>query len=75
VNETRTYNSLLQLTRMTATNGSTLMDMQYNYSATQNNGRIASSNDYVTGENVGIRAVQVGQIRRANSPLREACGW
>jgi RHS repeat-associated protein len=52
VSETRQYNSLLQLTRMTATGGTTLMDMQYNYSSTQNNGRIVSSNDYVTGENV-----------------------
>ena len=52
--ETRTYNSLLQLTRMTANPGygGNVMDMQYNYSSTQNNGRITSSNDYVTGENV-----------------------
>ena len=43
---------MLQLTRMTTSYGSTVMDMQYKYSATQNNGRITSSNDYVTGENV-----------------------
>src|ERR1017187_2954067 len=36
VNETRTYNSRLQLTRMTSSIwGSNVMDMQYNYSATQ----------------------------------------
>ena len=47
VSETRTYNSLLQLTRMTANPGGwpNQMDMQYNYSSTQNNGRITSSND------------------------------
>jgi RHS repeat-associated protein len=47
--ETLTYNSLLQVTNM---NLGSLMNMQYNYSFTQNNGRITSSNDYVTGENV-----------------------
>jgi hypothetical protein len=40
INETRTYNSLLQVTRMTAAYGGNVMDMQYNYSPTQNNGRI-----------------------------------
>jgi RHS repeat-associated protein/uncharacterized repeat protein (TIGR01451 family) len=44
--ETRTYNSLLQLTRQTATgSGQTVMDMQYTYSGTQNNGRITQSTD------------------------------
>jgi RHS repeat-associated protein len=44
--ETRTYNSLLQLTRMTATgSGQTVMDMQYTFSGTQNNGRITQSTD------------------------------
>ena len=28
------------------------MDMQYNYTAGQNNGRIASSQDYISGETV-----------------------
>jgi RHS repeat-associated protein len=31
-----------------------LMNMQYNYSATQNNGRITSSNDYVTVEDANV---------------------
>ena len=44
--ESRTYNSLLQLTRMTATgSGQTVMDMQYTFSGTQNNGRITQSTD------------------------------
>ena len=47
--ETRTYNSLLQLTHASV---SGMMDMQYNYSATQNNGRITGSVDGVTGESV-----------------------
>jgi RHS repeat-associated protein len=52
-NETRQYNGLNQLTRMTTTAaGGTVMDMQYNYTAGQNNGRITQSIDGVTGENV-----------------------
>jgi RHS repeat-associated protein len=47
--ETRTYNSLFQLTRI---NAGTAMDIEYNYTAGANNGRIASSLDHVTGENV-----------------------
>ena len=64
VSETRTYNSLLQLTRMTATG---LMDMQYNYSATQNNGRITSSNDYVTGENVSYSYDALNRLTGASA--------
>jgi RHS repeat-associated protein len=54
--ETRTYNSLLQLTRQTVPG---LMDnlsersrMQYIYTAGQNNGRIAESIDGISGEDV-----------------------
>ena len=69
VNETRTYNSLLQLTRMTAHpgGGANVMDMQYNYSATQNNGRITSSNDYVTGENVSYTYDAVNRLTGASA--------
>ncbi len=49
VTQNMTYNSLLQLTHLTA---GSLMDMTYNYSSTQNNGRITSSVDAVTGETV-----------------------
>ena len=56
--ETRTYNSLMQLTRQTAVvqpwgwGSLTVMDMEYRYTAGQNNGRIAQSMDWVTGEEV-----------------------
>ena len=43
-NETMQYNSLMQMTHQTVSNGMTpVMDMQYNFTAGQNNGRIASS--------------------------------
>ena len=46
---TWTYNALLQATRVTA---STVMDMTYNYSASHDNGQIASSVDAITGETI-----------------------
>jgi RHS repeat-associated protein len=56
--ETHTYNSLAQLTNITNSPPSyygsvgAQVNMTYNFSATQNNGRIVSSADGVTGENV-----------------------
>lgn len=51
--ENRTYNDLLQMTRLTQTvGGVTKMDMEYRFSATQNNGRITQSMDWVSGEEV-----------------------
>jgi RHS repeat-associated protein len=47
--DTRTYNSLGQLTRITAPG---LMDIEYRYTAGQNNGRLWQSKDWVTGEEV-----------------------
>jgi hypothetical protein len=47
--ETRTYNSLLQLTRQTV---SGVFDMEYIFTAGQNNGRISSSIDHISGEQV-----------------------
>jgi RHS repeat-associated protein len=47
--ETRTYNSLFQMTRQTV---SGQMDMQYIYTPGANNGRIAQSIDGITGETV-----------------------
>ena len=49
VTETRTYNDLLQMTSQSMPG---YMNMTYNYSATANNGRITSSADAMTGENV-----------------------
>src|SRR5436189_1268377 len=51
--EGRTYNSRLQLTRLTM-NGAygSNVDLEYRYSATQNNGQITQSKDWITGEEV-----------------------
>jgi RHS repeat-associated protein len=48
VNETRTYNSMLQLTQLT--NGS--VNINYSYPSTQNNGKISSQTDNISGEQV-----------------------
>ena len=53
--ENKTYNSRLQMTRLTTVwewNNSTTMDMEYRFSATQNNGRITQQKDEVSGEEV-----------------------
>ena len=47
--ESRTYNARLQLATQTIAG---VMNMEYHYSATQNNGRITSSKDWITGEEV-----------------------
>ena len=48
VSESRTYNSMLQLTQL----GTAVGTFTYTYSTTQNNGRITQSTDAVTGETV-----------------------
>jgi len=54
--ETRSYNARLQLTRLTARTGYyfpvTLVDLEYRYSATQNNGQATQMKDWVSGEEV-----------------------
>ena len=48
-NETRQYNSMLQLTRLTIPGQ---IDVQYNFTGGGNNGKIASQTDYISGETV-----------------------
>ena len=57
INETRTYNSLGQLTQMSSCvnsygNCPANLNVQYSYSATQNNGKITSQQDLLSGEQV-----------------------
>src|SRR5579885_3420541 len=47
-NESRTYNAMLQLTHLQNTG----VNINYAYSATQNNGKITSRTDNVSGEQV-----------------------
>jgi RHS repeat-associated protein len=52
--ETRTYNTIGQLTRIQAPSGGgqPAVDLQYTFSATQNNGRIQSLHNAISGETV-----------------------
>jgi RHS repeat-associated protein len=51
VSETRTYNSMLQLLSLVAGAGPTV-NLTYAYSSTQNNGKISSQTDNLSGEQV-----------------------
>jgi len=62
--ETRTYNTLLQMTRQTV---SGQMDMQYVYTAGQNNGRVASTVDGVQNETVNYTYDAVNRLSSAAS--------
>jgi len=70
--QTRTYNSLGQLTQITGQmfNGQgyfTGINMQYNYVAGQNNGRISSTVDGVTGETVNYTYDSLNRLATAAS--------
>jgi hypothetical protein len=71
INETFTYNSLWQLTRMTANQLSyptgMVMDMSYIYTAGQNNGRISASADWVSGETVNYTYDSLNRLASASA--------
>jgi hypothetical protein len=70
--ENRTFNSLQQMTRQTTSSGGTaVMDMQYNFTAGQNNGRIANSVDGVTGENVAYTYDTLNRLIKAETGGRQ----
>ena len=66
--ETRTYNSLLQLTRETVPG---LKDMQYGYSAGTNNGRVMSTTDNISGETVQYAYDQLQRLIQAQTSSGE----
>jgi YD repeat-containing protein len=67
--ETRTYNSLLQLTSQSIPG---YMNMTYTYSATQNNGRITGSVDSVTGESTTYSYDALNRLSGASNGLWSA---
>ena len=73
--ETKTFNNLLQMTRLTTTNQSTsttVMDMEYRFSATQNNGKITQQKDWVSGEEV---TYQYDSLQRLISAITTGPEW
>ena len=67
--ETRTYNSIGQMTQLTS--GS--LNVQYNYSATQNNGKITSETDVVSGEQIAYTYDSLNRLASATSSVNP--GW
>jgi hypothetical protein len=67
-NEARQYNALQQLIGATVPgNGATVMNMQYGYSPTQNNGRILQSIDAVLNETVNYTYDSLNRLSTAIS--------
>ncbi len=66
VQETRTYNSMLQLTQIQST-GSLSQNIQYVYSATQNNERIQQTLDAASGEQVSYQYDALNRLVHAET--------
>ena len=66
VTETRVYNDVLQMTRLTAASGgSNVVDMEYVYAAGRNNGRITQAWDHVSGEQVNYTYDSLNRLATA----------
>src|SRR5882724_6661810 len=59
--EGRSYNAILQMTYLSSGG----ISIGYNYSATQNNGKIISQHDYVTGEDIVYTYNALNQLASA----------
>ncbi len=69
-NESRQYNTNLQLARLTATPGSGQgIDFTYTYPGTGNNGRISQMTDNITGEQVSYTYDQLNRLVQAASTV------
>jgi hypothetical protein len=69
LNESREYNSLLQLTRQHVAGK---FDQYYNYTSGANNGRIASSYDAIAGETVNYTYDSLNRLTLAETA---GTGW
>ena len=65
--ETRTYNTMMQLISQSVPG---FLNMTYTYSGTQNNGRITSSADGITGENTSYTYDALNRLVGASSASR-----
>ena len=66
--ENRTYDAaMLQLTGITVT-GVSSMNMQYNYTAGQNNGRITSAKDVLLGQTTSYTYDSLNRLTQASIP-------
>lgn len=69
VNNTYTFNDLYQLTNQTVVKGgTTLQNLTYTFSATQNNGQIVSQTDALSGETVEYEYDALNRLISAATP-------
>jgi len=61
--EARSYNAMLQMTALSS--GS--LSLAYNYSSTQNNGKITSQHDYVSGEDISYTYDSLNRLATAQT--------
>jgi RHS repeat-associated protein len=76
-NESRAYNSMLQMTGIGAaqTNGVVMMNMAYVYTAGANNGRIAQSIDGLTNETVNYTYDAVNRLSGVSATGATSGAW
>jgi RHS repeat-associated protein len=69
--ENRYYNAMFQMTGLTigtgSSSGTNLLNISYNYSPTQNNGKITSSTDAISGEMVVYTYDTLNRLSQANA--------
>jgi YD repeat-containing protein len=65
VGETRTYNSIAQMTRIQSGAYPAYVDVSYNYPSSNNNGKIGSQTDNVSGEQVNYAYDAVNRLASA----------
>jgi RHS repeat-associated protein len=71
VTETRTYNVLGQMTRMTK---GSFIDVEYRFSTTQNDGKILSQKNWLTGEDVTYQYDQLERLISASTTNNSSWG-
>ena len=65
--ETRTYNTMFQLTNITFSSGAFNQNITYNFPAGTNNGKIASQSDAVSGETVTYQYDSLNRLLSASA--------
>jgi RHS repeat-associated protein len=71
--ESNTYNSMFQLTQLQV--GSSALNIQYNYSATQNNGKISSQTDALSGEQIAYTYDALNRLASAQTTQTGGTQW
>jgi RHS repeat-associated protein len=71
--ETHTFNGMFQLTQLQV--GSSALNIQYFYSATQNNGKITSQTDVLSGEQIAYTYDALNRLASAQTTQTGGTQW